>query len=295
MKDKKTSTKPAYLSSNTEIDWNGQSWVERTFSHPERTVRIGTTFSGIGSPEMALKELGVKHEIVFACDINKAAKKSYFANYPITKDQWCDDIRKLDAKKYMGKIDLYVAGLCCQSFSLCGKLKGLDDERGKLFYDFVRVICDSQPKVFIFENVDNIVRIDKGETWKNMLNYLNMKIKEAGLNYQIHFRILNAADYGVPQHRERLFMIGILDEKSNFLFPAPIKLKKSVKNYLDSQKKGVRYLTSRERIRLMGFPDSFKQVVSDNQFSRQAGNSIVVDVMKAIYKQLDITNYGVAA
>ena len=291
--------------SNTEIDWYGQSWVEKTFSHPENTVRIATAFSGIGSPEMALQQLGVKHDIVFACDIDKPAKKSYFANYPITEDRWCDDINILDATKYKGQVDLFVAGVCCQPWSLAGKLKGLDDARGQLFYQFVRVICECAPKVWIFENVANIlchktdVDGEKILSWSILVNDMETEFKKAGLNYHLHWRVLDASDYGVPQHRERVFCIGFLDEtgdgKSDFLFPAPIKLEKSMPDYLDGKTSGKRLLNARERIRLMGFPDTFKQVVSDNQFSKQAGNSIVVDVMEALYKQMDITKYGVAA
>ena len=294
-----TSLNAPILSSNTEIDKYGQSWVDRAFSHPENTVRIGTAFSGIGSPEMALQQLGVKHDIVFACDIDKPAKKSYFANYPINEDRWYDDVRTFDATKYKGQVDLFVGGVCCQPWSLAGKLEGWKDERGgDLFKAFVRVICECQPKVWIFENVDNIVRhkgaIDGKEmrSWPFLLNQMNDMFQEAGLNYDLHWHILDASDYGVPQHRERLFCIGFL-EKTDFLFPAPIKLERSVMEYLDDKTPGVRDLTARERIRLMGFPDSFKQVVSDSQFSKQAGNSIVVTVMEALYRQMDITKYGI--
>ena len=294
-----TSLNAPIMSSNTEIDWYGQSWIDRSFSHPEKTVRIGTAFSGIGSPEMALQELGVKHNIVFACDIDKPAKKTYFANYPITEDKWYDDIRILDANKYKGKVDLFVGGVCCQPWSVAGKLEGWNDERGgDLFKAFVRVICECQPKVWIFENVDNIVRHEgsiNGEemrSWPFLLNQMNDMFKEAGLNYDLHWNILNAKDYGVPQHRKRLFCIGFL-KKTDFLFPAPIKLEKNIWDYLDVEKDELRTFTARERIRLMGFPDSFKQVVTDNQFSHQAGNSIVVQVMEALYKQMDITKYGV--
>lgn len=299
----KESTKLAVIDSNTGIDWYDQSWNERVFSHPERTIRVGTAFSGIGAPEMALDLLGVKHEIVFACDINKAAKKSYLANYNVR--DWWDDVKELDATRYTGMIDLFVAGVCCQPWSLSGKLKGLDDERGQLFYQFVRVICECAPKVWIFENVDNILHhrseIDGKEvlTWPILLNDMETSFTEAGLHYHIHYRVLDAADYGVPQHRERVFCIGFLDEsvddKGDFLFPAPVKLEKSLYDYLDDLTPGRRYLTARERISLMGFPGTFKQVVSDAQFSKQAGNSIVVDVMMALYKQMDITRYGVEA
>ena len=207
MKKYSTSLEAPILSSNTEIDLEGQSWKDRVFSHPERTVRIATAFSGIGSPEMALQQLGVKHEIVFACDIDKPATKSYMANYPITEDRWYNDIRTLDATKYKGQVDLFVGGVCCQPWSLSGKLEGWEDPRAKLFKDFVRVICQCQPKVWIFENVDNIVRatntIDGEEvrSWPFLLNQMYDEFKKAGLNYDLHWRILNAAEYGVPQHR----------------------------------------------------------------------------------------------
>ena len=299
----KTTTEKTAMSSNTGIDWYGQPWNERTFSHPENIVRVGTAFSGIGSPEMALQQLGVKHQILFACDIDKPAKKSYLANYPVM--DWWDDVKALDARKYRGMIDLFVAGVCCQPWSLAGKLEGLDDDRGKLFYEFVRVICECAPKVWIFENVDNILahKTEVGGkevlSWSILLNDMKTEFKEAGLKYHIHWRVLDASDYGIPQHRERVFCIGFLDEsgdgKDDFLFPAPIKLEKSVIDYLDDKTPGIRELTARERVRLMGFPDSFVQVVSDAQLSKQSGNSIVVDVMKALYRQMDITKYGIAA
>lgn len=300
MKKYSTSLEAPILSSNTEIDWEGQSWKDRVFSHPERTVRIATAFSGIGSPEMALQQLGVKHEIVFACDIDKPATKSYMANYPITKEKWYNDIRTLDATKYRGMVDLFVAGVCCQPWSKSGKLEGWEDPRGKLFKEFVRVICECQPKVWIFENVDNIVRctntIDGEEqrSWPFLLNQMTDMFKAAGLDYDLHWHILDASDYGIPQHRERLFCIGFL-KKTDFLFPAPIKLEKCVTDFLDDKTPGRRDLTARERIRLMGFPDSFKQVVSDSQLSKQSGNSIVVQCMEALYCQMDITKYGITA
>lgn len=300
MKKYSTSLEAPILSSNTEIDWEGQSWKDRVFSHPERTVRIATAFSGIGSPEMALQQLGVKHEIVFACDIDKPATKSYMANYPITEDKWYNDIRTLDATKYRGMVDLFVGGVCCQPWSKSGKLEGWEDPRAKLFKDFVRVICQCQPKVWIFENVDNIVRatntIDDEEvrSWPFLLNQMTDMFKEYGLNYDLHWNILNASDYGIPQHRERLFCIGFL-KKTDFLFPAPVELEKSALDYLDDKTPGIRKLTARERVRLMGFPDTFKQVVSDSQLSKQSGNSIVVQCMEALYCQMDITKYGITA
>ena len=263
-------------------------------------MKLATVFSGIGAIEQALHRMGIAYEIVFACDIDKPATKSYKANYPISEDRWYNDIRTLDATKYKGQVDLFVGGVCCQPWSLAGKLEGWEDPRAKLFKDFVRVICQCQPKVWIFENVDNIVRatntIDGEEvrSWPFLLNQMYDEFKKAGFNYDLHWRILNAAEYGVPQHRERVFCIGFLEE-TDFLFPAPIELEKNVYDYLDDKTPGIRELTARERVRLMGFPDTFKQVVSDSQLSKQSGNSIVVDCMMALYKQMDITKYGIAA
>ena len=113
------------------------------------------------------------------------------------------------------------------------------------------------------------------------------------MGYTSYYQVLNAKDYGVPQNRSRLICVGF-KEKTDFLFPAPIELKTCLMDYLVKgvpHKNNVRKLTPDESLRLMGFKD-FKKVVSDAQLSKQAGNSIVVDVLKALYRQMDITNYG---
>ena len=99
------------------IDWTG-AWVKNPLSHPERKIRIATSCSGIGAPEEALKQLGLDYEIVFAGDIDKYAKQSYFANHNITEDRWHNDIRTVDATVYRDMVDLFVSGICCQAFSL---------------------------------------------------------------------------------------------------------------------------------------------------------------------------------
>ena len=102
------------------IDWEGPSWVVKQFSHPERTIRLATSFSGIGAIEYALQRLGLKTEIVFAGDIDKNCKTTYFANYNIKEDNWHTDIRLFNAKPYKGKVDLFVGGAPCQAFSIVG-------------------------------------------------------------------------------------------------------------------------------------------------------------------------------
>ncbi|MBQ9465533.1 MAG: DNA cytosine methyltransferase [Muribaculaceae bacterium] len=87
---------------------NGPSWKFREFSHPERTIRLATVFSGIGAIEHAFQRLNLKHKIIFAGDIDEKCKKSYFANYDITENNWFSDIRNFDAKKYAGQVDILV-------------------------------------------------------------------------------------------------------------------------------------------------------------------------------------------
>ena len=380
------------INQNTEanIDSEGISWVDKRFSHPERTIRLATSFSGIGAIGYALKRLGLKVEIVFAGDIDKNCKTTYFANYPITEEQWHNDIHSFNAKPYKGKVDLFVGGAPCQAFSIVGDQLGFEDTRGTLFREFARVVKECKPKVFIFENVQGLFKHDNGRTWDVI-----RKTFEDYCGYDIHYQLLNARDYGVPQTRERLYCIGFR-KKTKFKYPAPIPLKyrmydfledytesvyyskaKSAKylsndekhrkklaqgteserfndfvfgisevddkfylsekvakyvlaggtksfktstktdleiarpllqsmhkmhragvdNYVTYRKdkgiNGIRKLTPRECHRLMGFRDDFKIVVGNTPAYMQAGNSIVVDVLMAILKQLDITIYGI--
>lgn len=374
------------------IDVAGTPWTEREFSHPERTIRLATSFSGIGAIEYALKRLGLKSKIVFAGDIDSNCKKSYFANYDINEEQWHTDIHLLNANPYKGKVDLFVGGAPCQAFSIVGEQRGFDDTRGTLFREFARVVKECQPKVFIFENVQGLFKHDQGRTWEVVYNTF-----KDYCGYDVHFQLLNARDYGIPQTRERLYCIGFR-EVTQFKYPAPIPLKyrmydfledftecpyyceekglkvlsldeqrqqdiidgrdaerfndfifpvkavddkyylsekvakyvlcpgtktfktsiktdldiarpllqsmhkmhrAGVDNYVTFNKSkgvdGLRRLTPRECLRLMGFKDDFKIVVSNTSAYMEAGNSIVVDVLIALLKQLDITKYGVSS
>ncbi|MBR2922879.1 MAG: DNA (cytosine-5-)-methyltransferase [Alphaproteobacteria bacterium] len=392
---------------------SSQTWKEKEFKYPTKTIRIGTCFSGIGAIEHAFQRLRLNHKIIFAGDIDENCRKSYLANYKISEDDWFSDIRDFDAKRYKNKIDFLIGGAPCQAFSMVGKRLGFEDARGTLFYEFARIIKETQPKVFLFENVKGMLNHDNGRTWK----IIHSIFEELG--YDIHFRVLNSKDYGIPQHRERLYCLGF-KKKRKFLFPAPIKLeytmfdfledyadskyflkekgikfvtshknktkcytqingdialcqkrnqefnwhgdfifhpidesidneqydefvfnvkdveekyylsekvakyvlaggtknfktstktdleiarpllqtmhkmhRAGVDNYVTHNKGRIRKLTPRECLRLMGFKDSFNIVVSDTATYQQAGNSIVVDVLIALLRQLDITEYGV--
>lgn len=405
------------MPNSSELPLNNtlEDWKKKKFLFKNKTIRLATMFSGIGAIEHAFERLGLKHEIVFACDNDAPVKKSYFANYDIDEKNWYDNAETLSekARKYKYKIDLLVGGSPCQSFSMVGNRGGLDDTRGTLFYEFAKVIEESRPKVFIFENVKGILSHDKGNTWKiikNVFHDLGYYFKEPEL--------LNSKHFGVPQNRNRIFVIGFRKKKwaKEFNYPRRIPLNSTLQDYLEDyvdsnfylKEKGVKFVTSpknqlksftqvngeialcqkanqqfnwhgdfifeevakelkydehmfeiksvdskyylsekvanyvlsegtksykikpktdlsiarpllqtmhkmhragvdnyvthmgkirkltpRECLRLMGFRDTFKIVVSDTQIYRQAGNSIVVDVLIAILKSMDITQYGV--
>ena len=391
------------------------AWDKKQLIKPGATIRIGTLFSGIGAAEHAISRLGLLPKIVFAGDIDKYVKASYFANYHISEKNWHDDVEEFDASEFKNKVDLLVGGSPCQSFSLVGKRGGLEDTRGTLFYHFARVVKECEPKVFIYENVRGLLNHDSGRTWQTVQDVF------AELGYRIYWKTLNSRDYGIPQNRERVFVVGFRNVKTKFEFPKPIELdmtmqdlledateskyflrdkgvkfvtssknrrkrytqingevalcqkanqqfnwhgdyvfesfekskaldfdeflfdvaeveekyflsskvrdyvlspgtktfrtsvktdlevarpilqsmhkmhRAGVDNYVTYPKGKIRKLTPRECLRLMGFRDSYKITVSDTQMYRQAGNSIVVDVLIALFRQMDISKYGRAS
>ena len=167
----------------------GVSWKDLKFSHPERTVRIGTVFSGIGAIEHAFQRLGLKHQIMFAGDIEPKCKQSYFANYAIKEEDWFDDIRNFDATQYLHQVDFVIGGAPCQAFSMVGHRLGFEDARGTLFYEFARVVKETQPKVFLFENVRGLLNHDKGRTW----HIIHDIFEELGYDVKFHVLNLNSA------------------------------------------------------------------------------------------------------
>jgi len=190
-------------------------------------LRVATVFSGIGAIEHALKRMRIPTEIIFACDIDKYCKETYFANHSINEDKWIEDIHNIDGKKFKGKVDLFVGGSPCQSFSMVGKRKGLEDDRGLLIYEFVRLVNEIKPKVFIYENVKGLMNHGKSETWKKLKSALD------DTGYDVHVEILNAKNYGIPQNRERMFVVGFLKERKDFEFPKQVELKLTMQDFLE--------------------------------------------------------------
>ena len=228
------------------IEMNQSDWREHQFLNVNATINVATLFSGIGSIEHSLQRLDLKHKIIFAGDIDKYCKTSYLANYDINESDWHDDVTKLDAKKYNGKVDLLVGGSPCQTFSMVGKRHGLNDTRGTLFYDFARIVNECKPKVFIYENVKGLLNHDQGKTWQVVRDIF----KELG--YKIFFQTLNSKDYGIPQHRDRIFVVAFKDTRATFEFPKKIELQHVMQDFLEDfidtkyylKDKGVKFVTS---------------------------------------------------
>ena len=165
---------------------------------------------------------------------------TYLANYIICKHDFHLDVHLLDGVDYKGKVDLMVGGSPCQSFSTNGKRGGFADTRGTLFHEFARIIDEVQPKCFIFENVKGLILHNNGSTWATIKNTFEE------LNYDIYLNkdengkeqpLLNAKDYGIPQNRERIYLIGIRKDlalKHPFEFPAKITLEKTNADFLES-------------------------------------------------------------
>jgi len=195
-------------------------------------MKVGTDFSGIGAPEMALKYLGIDFESVFACEIDKYARQSFKQLHkPKT---FYNDITTRNHKE-VEQLDLYVAGFPCQSFSMAGKRKGFEEARGTLFFNVAEFIKINQPKVFVLENVKGLLSHDKGNTFQTIVDILSngggtqngqisLDVFEDGLGYHIYWQVLNTKDYGIPQNRERIFIVGFKDFRE-FSFPKPIELK----------------------------------------------------------------------
>jgi len=190
-------------------------------------IKIGTLFSWIGAFEHALDRLKIKHKILFACDVDKFCKETYFANYKISRDKWYNDVKEVNGKKYKDRLDILIWGSPCQSFSMVWKRKWLEDDRGNLVFEFIRIVKESQPKVFIFENVKWLLNHEKGETWK----HIEKEFKKLGYNFS--YKILNAKNYGIPQNRERVFLVAFKDKNKKFNFPESVDLKITMKDLLE--------------------------------------------------------------
>jgi DNA (cytosine-5)-methyltransferase 1 len=288
-------------------------------------------FAGIGGIRIPFEELGGK--CVFSSEWDEAAQKTYQANFgecPL------GDITTIDPC-LIPKHDILLAGFPCQAFSIIGKMAGFNEARGTLFYNIEMILQEKRPQAFLLENVKQLRTHDKGKTFKIIVEHLQ------NLGYHIYTEVLNALNFGLPQKRERTYIVGFLDN-INFDFPKPVEKRMSLSDILEpdeqvdqslfasefiQQKRleklkvqpfypsiwhenksgnisvlpyscalrsgasynyllvnGIRRLSSRELLRLQGFPEGFKIVVSHAEIRKQTGNSVPVPVVRAIAKQM---------
>lgn len=290
-------------------------------------------FAGIGGIRLGFEYVG--GECVFSSEYDEYACKTYEANFG---EHPAGDITKIDAND-IPDFDILLGGFPCQAFSIIGKKEGfLNETCGTLFFDIERILKVKRPPAFMLENVKNLIAHDKGNTFKIIKSHLE------ALGYHVHAKILNALDYGVPQKRERIIIVGFLDAV-DFTFPEPVPKcnQKSLVDILEDNvdekyyvKASIRqsrlerlrdknyprpyishenmagtvtphpysaalragasanYIlinderrpTEREMLRIQGFPDTYKIVVSYSKLKHQCGNSVAVPVIKAVAKQM---------
>lgn len=307
-------------------------------------------FAGIGGFHLAMSNFGA--QCVFASEWDRFASKVYETNFGIKPFGDITKIKEEDIPVH----DILCAGFPCQAFSISGKQKGFEDTRGTLFFDIARIIRYHKPKIVFLENVKNLEKHDKGQTFK----IIKATLEELG--YNVNYKVLNASDFGLPQNRERIFIVCFRDDLDvkDFEFPKPSGKSVSLSEVLEQNpqakiitrpdtviyktfepsedmfgeielpnkpiqigivnkggqgeriystyghactlsaygggvgsKTGIynvngvlRKLSPRECARLQGFPDSYIIDQSQSQAYKQFGNSVAVNVLKEIIKQI---------
>ena len=207
-------------------------------------IRLLSLFSGIGAFEKALDRQAIEYELVNYCEIDKYASKSYAAVHGVDESLNLGDITKVDTSK-LHDIDLITYGFPCQDISVAGKQRGFEHNgettRSGLFFEALRIIEDTHPKVAIAENVKNLV----GKKFKKEFEIVLSSLEEAG--YNNYWKVLNAKDYGIPQNRERVFIVSIRADidPGTFKFPEPEELELRLKDMLESDVDEKYYLSDK--------------------------------------------------
>jgi DNA (cytosine-5)-methyltransferase 1 len=251
-------------------------------------IKVATAFSGgLAACEFGLKYEEIEHEVIFACEWDQYARKQYLKFHGEPKTFY-NDITDLDAKKYNGQIDLFVWGSPCQDLSLAGKRAGFDGAKSSFFREGARVQKEMMPKKFIFENVRGLLTSNGGNDYKEVVQ----TFQEMG--YLIAHKVVNAKEHGTAQNRERVFVVGFLDEDEyhSFHFAEPIPLKKRLRDYLEEDEVDEKYYLSdkmlagfiehkeRHQSRGNGFkfetkePGSIANCINNVSKSRQTDNYI---------------------
>ena len=208
--------------------------------------------AGLGGFRLALESLGA--ECVYSDEWNEPVCQVYYKNFGEIP---AGDITKID-EKTIPEHDILCAGFPCQAFSISGKQRGFEDSRGTLFFDVARIVKEKRPKIVFMENVKNFETHDYGKT----LSVVSTTMKQLG--YRFYKKVLNAVDYGIPQKRERIYMVCFRNdvEINDFQFPLPVKLTNHVEDYLLQDKSLTKDLYV-ER------PDIFYNDLEDNVYSNK--------------------------
>ena len=278
-------------------------------------IKVFSMFSGVGGFELGFQQANLQTQVVGFCEIDKYASQILETKFKEIKNY--GDATKINETK-LPNFDILVGGFPCQPFSMAGKRKGFDEARGTLFFDVARILAHKKPRNFILENVKGLLSHNKGKTFETILGILS------DLGYIVEWELLNSKNYGVPQSRERVYIVGHLrgqsrpkvfsfrksTEKSN---QKPKLLTKNLgqaqrvfstngisvsiialgggqgaKTGLYEVKKGtqIRRLTPIECERLQGFPDNWTDGLSDTQRYKCMGNAVTTNVIEWIAKQL---------
>jgi len=257
-----------------------------------KTITSGSDFSGVGAFDYAIERVardkGFKHERIFACDWDKYARITYAHNHGEPKYYPYDVYERETPKK---PLDIYMTSPPCQSFSLAGKRGGKKDSRGILFFNSHEFIKENKPRFFIFENVKGLLSDDNGNTFQEWINYLAGKSVngapiifpyESSLPYHVYYKVLNSKKHGVPQNRERVFIVGIRDDKdNNFRWPREEFLEKRLKDVLETEVDEKYFLSEKMVGKLITYNDRQKQ--NGNGFSskfRDVNEVKIIDTIK---------------
>jgi DNA (cytosine-5)-methyltransferase 1 len=196
-------------------------------------MRVASLFAGIGGFDLAATRLGMS--VVYANEWDSYAADVYDTHFePLDRR----DIREV-ASDDIPDFDILLGGPPCQSFSLAGKQRGLDDERGSLVTEYVRILADKRPRYFLFENVKQLLGHDKGKTFPTLLELFS------DVGYECQWQILDSKDFGVPQHRERLFIVGHSRSVARpKVFPLSRKAEESPRQFVATEAPTLRTLTA---------------------------------------------------
>ncbi len=286
-----------------------------------KKIKFIDLFAGIGGFHLALHSLGA--ECVYASEIDEYARKTYEANFKRKSPNLFKNNYKLFNKDILTEdysnipnFDILCAGFPCQPFSQAGYKRGFAENyesRGNMFFAIRDIIKKKKPKAIFLENVRHLKNHDDGNTFKIIRSTI-----ENDLGYSFNYQIIKASDYGLPQHRPRIYIIGFRDEtteESDFIFPKKIPLKLSMSDIFGAKcnkdigftlrvgggrsaiddrrnwdgyivKNKVVRLSSNEGKKMMGLPNNFKFPVTENQAMKQLGNSVAVTAVKHTSKQV---------